>query len=419
MGLNEDCQLLIFEKLDLSTLMSVAETNGHLSNLVTYSVKQRFAKKLVNINIRNVVGEIGDHTNETDHQILIEESTIAQKVLEKFGHLIKRLRFKWGILRDFGIEEIRERINSFCSNGLVEFHEVVGHRFKHTFDVYTNTFPSVEVVTLSGRYTRLNSKKQKFNELFPAIQNLTFDWVDMTAAMEWAYFKYPQLKHLYIRTWSSYQKDIHNEIIADKLFKKNPQIEDLDVEYATPKFLKSVADDLPHLRKLAIDRFLRGVSSIGRTDELRFKNVHVFKVQMGETIEPLPMAIPSNIHFDDNLEEFVIDSHPHDLRWIEFIEKYPNLKKLRVTNHLSDAGVQRLIQMQRKFVEISLKCSQSVQTNNVVLLIDTSNSLMNVELTFEIESHASQALDALKKKFSNNEWDFDFSGYRILMERKN
>lgn len=330
MDLNVDCQLLILEQMGMSALIALAETNKFYSKLIPSVLKPRFVTK-------TFIDQIDGYIHETDESIRVESLTAILKVLKHAGHLMRNLIFEQSLLKSAMVKTIQKRINLYCAETLTHFHVV--YAFQISFDEFTTPFQKVEKVVLNGKFQNLSNEVLNFSEIFPTMQSLTLSSANISNT-NWVDQSYPQLKHLNIHAWNTYGLPKHfMEELAAKLFKNNPQIQNLELDKVSPKLLKLVADELPQLDRLGIEHYDEG-SLDQESYQFRFKTVKVFKMHLGVH------SMPSNIVFE-NLEEFQTDAHPDGCsRWFQFITRSKNsLKKLRIQHYLSNEEILQLAVM--------------------------------------------------------------------------
>lgn len=109
--------------------------------------------------------------NIYDDYIEIQNVTIAEKVFNKFGHLIQGLKVieKLGNLKmNNAVRSIYKLVNSHCSKTLKEI--LLRHSVNHFFDEFTNRFENVQKVYIRYGF----QSERRLNEVFPSVRRLNF-----------------------------------------------------------------------------------------------------------------------------------------------------------------------------------------------------------------------------------------------------
>lgn len=105
-NLNEDCQLLIFEKLSVTDLCSLSETSEYFSKIVAEVMRRKCAKKMVIFDTLSSSSlpsssssssssssfSHSDVSKETNESIEIKNVETVVKFLTKFGRNIRNLK---------------------------------------------------------------------------------------------------------------------------------------------------------------------------------------------------------------------------------------------------------------------------------------------------------------------------------------
>lgn len=318
LDLNLDCQMMILEKLDFPTLLSLAETNEHFSQLVSDIMKRTFQKKRV------VIGAVAIFTVKTNRLqiggdfIEIQNYYIAKNLLRKFGHLIQKLKIYHDNNHSKQVREIYQLLNSYCSKTLQEIF--IDNWTKAVFmDEFTNIFENVKNVTFSGNLETY----QPLNEIFPSVQHMSLK-VYHALNNDLITVEYPHLESLDIQILlSSGPNALFTEDVAERLITENAHIRSLLLRRASPILWKIAADSLSNLENFELDRYeTRNYTG----ESIHFKNVKTFKVNEFSMIH-------TNITFE-NLEEFESEKISSSMMesWLQFIERNKALKKLRLDN---------------------------------------------------------------------------------------
>lgn len=309
-SLNEDCKLLIFERLNISELLTLIEADAQFSFAVENVLRRKLAKKTVHF--------ISPYDNSERHiayespdEIKINNLPTVSKVVKSLGHLISKLMIKTvGDHYNDRKSEAHERyifksVNLHCSKTLTQLH-IVGREFSlflTLFNVIETPFEAVEQLILEKRFSTLNSVNLTFGQIFPAIKNVTLHRFEMECAT-CLDENYPHLKH-----FGGAVCDIHGVMHQFKTshFKtfitNNPQIQSLSVEHMRPGLLHWVADALPSLEHIQ----LNGYSENCDTHNYNTSFEHLKTLEIFNCWDSLSL----NISFK-NLEEYVTDTLPFE-----------------------------------------------------------------------------------------------------------
>lgn len=379
MDLSVECQLLILEKLDVPTLISLTETNKHFFYLVENVLKHRF--------VNNMIIFETPHTfidNSTGSINRIQSLQTAKKLLEHFGHLLRNLQVSR-----------YPNINSF------DF-------FPNEF---TKPLENVESISLHGQFTRFSNEKLSFHEIFPAMRNLSVSRVNVRD-MSWVDHNYPSLEHLSLHIWYEYSEPGYfNPLIVERLLQNNPQIRSLILENASRKMLSCVADKLLNLDILEL-RVFNNFELDGAPITLHFDNLKVLK--MHRCIKSIPIDVTFS-----SLEEFQTDGYPRKCKkWIEFIERSENLKKLRITQPIDNTDVSQLSTSHSNIFEVYLMCGEDVKADTIIKFIKNGKQLRKIQLVMPSEVSVSFMVDVFEKCFGMN-WTIKAGLNNISLHRKN
>lgn len=391
---NVDCQLLIFECLELPDLISLTETNKNLFPLVEYVLRRRFAKKSITITGLYPNGErirTEFYVRETEANIRIQHIVIASKVLKYFGYLIQNLRIEHCFLPKDELISLYKLVNLHCSETLTQIH--LNNELDDVFAEFSTPFKRVENVSLSGEFQRLYNSQFSFNELFPAMRRLYLGNSNIFD-MNWVDQKLPNIEHVAVNIWNWMNYSIpgcFNETIVGRLFKANPQIRSLDLDYVSPNLLKLVSDELQNLETLKLAHYDMSLDD-GRKS-VHFEHLKSFTMELGTH------SMPQRITFG-NLEVFKTDATPEDCyRWVEFIEIDKNVKKLQVNAFLTNDEILRLATVTSNLEEILMMCEIDIENESVVKLIKNFKQLKKLDLQMRDTNSTDAIMNILRHTF--------------------
>lgn len=393
MELNIDCQLIILELTDLSTLISLSETNKHLQHLVEYTLRHKFAKKCVAI-VNPFAKDDFDDQVEIHNCVAINDFELASKVLTSFGHLIVSLELDFPTT-DNQIEEINALVNLYCSKTLTEL--VVRADNGDIFRSMTKPFQKVENILLKKHIKSLCNKMMNFNDLFPALKRLNFVFIKVsdTRCIEQIF---PYLEHLRIDINQFETFEYFTEPVLERFMQKNPHIRSISLQLVTPSVLRKVANTLNELEFLEIEHYYE---SSDVDYKIHFKNVTKFVFRESR------YSAPSNMIFDE-LMELQIDAKPEKCtRWFQFIESNQNLQKIDVVGRdLSVTDIIRLTHSNLNASEISFYSDKDVTSEDIAYLIEGSR-LQKVTLKKRISDKYRYLGNVMTTKSSNKKKNFD------------
>lgn len=363
--------------MDIHALCSLAETNHHFSFLAGDVFRRKFSRKLFYFEDPLPMADNG--IKVFSDKIIIRNVDVILRVLEHFGHLIPKISMQYNQYRSLGlagITNIIQSINSHCSDTLIEFDLKMCPFFTFEFfDQMTNPFRNVKTLSITGQFKGLSSSNLQFNELFPAVQRLTFGFIQMPEKMSLNQY-FPHLKHLYVEISQS-KEDLtkFTEKDVQTLFKNNPQINSLKLGRSSLAFLKTVSETLPDLENLSLESLYNGLSS-GDNVEILFK--HLKKISIDDNMS----HIPESIQFG-NLSEFdMVGSPLSNGEWIQFLTRNPHLKKLTIKRgYTKPFELQTLIEMNLNITEISLMLNATVEDDIIIKFIKKYRNMKKIHFT--------------------------------------
>lgn len=362
-NLNIDVQYLIFEHLDLTDLISMAQTNEDFSALATDVFRRKFSKKLITIYNPNYLFPHVDFQHMGD-TVLIQHFDTILMVLKQFGHTIQKLSVEYTNtnLKTIEIAKISEFINLYCSDTLIEFKVFSFHR--EIFEKMSKPFTNVEVVSIRGEFkSTLDSGNLRIEELFPAMRDLSL----LVVLVQNAYCihrNFPNLERLDVHIWEHKNKRRFTFDDIEVLLKMNRQIRSLSLSYCTRPFLKTVNQILPNLERLEIENYHNEPYIVDDGLLIEFKNVKNFTNYIGAE------SVPTNISFS-NLLEFYTYAYPRTCdKWIDLVKKSTTLKRIKVWNALvKNEQLEELSKINLSLDEIYIEINEGVTDETIINFI--------------------------------------------------
>lgn len=331
--------------MDFTSLLKVAQTNNLISILATDVFNRKFSNyKIVLKNglppieliessdvMQDLILSLSSdlvqffdifHVKEDDdrplvavsnEQIQIFDFDLSLTVVKYFGRVIRNLEVNYSSMDMKRTKKINQAINKYCSKTLVQFD--LQYCNENSLEKLTQPFVNVESVFIGSQLTKSTNDSLPFDQLFPNIKNLYFDFL---SKLDENYIDcyLSHLEHLYIGIAQRSREKIEPKF--ENFIKRNPHIFSIALNNISPKFLSIVNELLPNLQDLTLWLF----ETNGRS--IHFENVTTFEMQIGLHDSPV------NITFS-KLEELrmslYIDRY-HE--WIDFFRNHPNLKRLHI-----------------------------------------------------------------------------------------
>lgn len=405
MNLSVECQLLIFENVDFFSLMSLVETNKHFRILAMDIFRRKFAKKTFKyITSFGGVTEIDRSEPEaanifftrsfgiysTPQEIITLESfEMFAKVLKIFGHLISSLKIKMSQY-DPNRENVKRLVKFHCIHTLNRLY--IDSDDEQFFDAFTKPFANVELLSLAGRFNRLdNAAFANLNELFPAVRSLHFGDIQVTNVSSIA-CAFQNLTELQVFIEDHEDLERIPEMDFRNLIKKNPKIRIMRIDHGDIDFLKFVSDELKHLERLTLlyynEYYPNGITNV------HFENVKRFTIYSQS---------PKLISFG-NLVEFETDSDPQFFpKWSEYVSTNKHLRKLLWTGlYMNRHGFSDLVSTNSNLLEIHVICQADVDYSAIVEMLDKCSNLRKLHLDFVKIETLEGPLSEMKESLRDN-----------------
>lgn len=397
LDLNVDCQLMVLDKLDLMALFSLADTNQHFSYLVTETMRRKLQKTKVIITTPLYSNEPHPHYI-SGVEFRVQHFEIVERMLKKYGQFIEILKIHQ-YSAGSSTQQVFKLINLHCSKTLREIHMLQN---SVDLDMLTNAFEKVHTVSLEA-FDQIRNVRP-LNETFPSVRrfylNVKKMWKKNSIECEFKLLEYLDISIFYQR--------LDGYFNSKQLIVRNPQIRRLKVSYASPKFLKLVADTLLHLEELYLYRYDEHYYA---GEVFHFENVKIFTVQEGS------VTMPTNISFG-KLEQFLTDNQPVKCdRWIRFLECNKQLKKVCVTGDIDNEILTRLTHANLTSQDIFLSFNDHIELESIVLLIQSNQQLNKLTLKIRSSNVRNSVLNILHTKF-DYDWIIRELSFYILLERR-
>lgn len=399
-----DTLLESFKHLSFDDLRSLTTTNKQISSAVWEEMRRRFMKKMV---VFDGLMKEDEYSNlqEKDDKIIIDWDDGSILALEQFGDVIRNLQvWSRGPLDEQKVQTVFKVISERCSDSLDELH--LGDFESNFFQNITKPFKNVHTLELYGNVIRVDNDQFNFHELFPSLRRLIIGAQFKAQNKNKLFVKLPQLEHLDVDSIES---------VARGVIEKNPQLKTLILQYAKSNILKFATDSLPNLEHLELNEY-KGKSK--EIENINVANVKVFKLNSLHNYK-----WPKKMIFSKVLEEFEVDvGFDSDTRYVDFIERYNSLKKLKISaswDGIDDESMKRIIAAKLNLNELSLHYGCNVNNKEIVELIQSNDELKKFHLRFINEPEkVPEFASVLREHFGAEFWTVSTADIDVFMTRK-
>lgn len=394
LDLNFDVQLLVIEQLDLPDLLTLAESNNHLSILAETAFKSKLSKN--GIEFWGFYSDFPEF-QQIDNHIRIQNVDTMEKLLKSFGGSILKLIVNSNISKEKLelVNKINGLISTHCSDTLVQIDLT---RFGSCpFDGFTKPFKKVENVDLHGTFTKMENLNYTFNQLFPAVKRLTMPSIKFSneSAIAW---KLPQLEQLEFMV-SPNSNDMK---FFEDLLKKNPQLRSLKMGCKYEMFLPKVNELLPELENLELLYYFNDDINT----HVDFKNVKILTMFRDRYNIGSP-----NVNFE-KLTELHTNVRSHGYNWwTEFVNNSDTLERLHLDEGCADLGVfNEITSMELNLSEISLRPCNEVGENEVLEFVQNNE---NTKIFHFLSYNSLTSLAQILREKLAKEWTVYLLGNEI------
>lgn len=407
MDLNEDCQVLIVEHLETKDLLSLADAINTPLNAIEYVFKRRCEQKTVQL--LQIHGNSIAAQFDAAKKICVSGFAIILKLFRSFGHLIKDLQIIMSLTdpnsRENKIPEIFQLINAHCSDSLTSFTIYNSGNIVVSFEEFKTPFERVTNIDLKGSFYSLNSSNLSFQEIFPALQELTinrFFQLDDKSSLE---VNFPHLETLNAHIWTlNYEKrGKFDGETCEKFIQNNRQIREITLIDATRNVLKSMADQLPNIDYIKLKNYKEDEND-NEPIAIHFRNLKMLIIDRENGV-----SLPARLTFDQ-LEVFSTGTYNIFCdRWLHLVNTQNTLKVLKVERNLVLSDFAQLANVNSSLVEMHIKCPSTnfneeelvSKIGHLVHMLDNNQHLQKLVLSIGYENIGT-VLDALQDQLSSN-----------------
>lgn len=355
--MNDDCKLMIFENFDLNSLLNIVEANPAFSLFAAYVFKRKFASKEIKIRqplktFRNV--------KMIDDTIEICNLGLTTKLFKYFGQHILRLRIDYETNETHDAREIIALANKYCSE-LTEFH--LRSPVPEVLDDVEKSFENVKTLSLSGMYTKLASKSMNLTDIFPKLQNLSLEHMQVEIT-DSVLQHFPNLEHFRVSMGTT---DCFYNRHIQPFIQMHPTIRSLTLTLASMELVKFASENLPNLENLNLD-FLKEYPRM--SEQFQFNSVRSLRLEASHNLIARLATFKHLQELDLILHTVISD------QWIEFVKKHSNLRKLTINDYgMSQLQLSKLTGKLPDLVEASFKLEFDVTTETVIRFMEENVNL--------------------------------------------
>lgn len=286
--------------------------------------------------------------NDVYNYLTIYDKEIAEKFMRKFGGAISKVDMTYFPFKEDSYELFSHLVSIYCTESLVELD------FKGQFhlDRLPTPFKNVQSIFFRGTfpYCRMANVNERMNKTFPALRRLSMDIPYFDQEYMNCYF--PDLEYLFLSDTTDDTED--NNLIG--LLDSNPQIEIVEVERTTQKFLETLNEKLPNIKNLTV------TEKCSRIFTNRFDNVITLKIMHSVFLEN-HMTFPK-------LQELNIDLTIEDIErarlnfdhFSDFFRRHSTVNRFVLSyQEGSDLLLDRMASHLQNIVEMEIYPSKSIE----------------------------------------------------------
>lgn len=430
-----DIIFLIFEELDLYSLLNAAHTNQQLSFFAADTFRRKFGDKTVVIGSLTCPDHYYDDSDDDSSlegigfEILskvfnifdwkspeatiipemvygdiieVKDVELSLKLLKIFGIAIRKLRIYYRYLNSNQSMVVSQFINQFCAESLVHFE--VSHCNGNTLNRMTRPFEKLESAYFAHQLDKMESSQFSFDKLFPNLRRLSLGFVkDLNERYIDCHL--PNLKHFHLHMGfgETSQKSRTLEKKFERFIRKNPQIESIFLRNLSYQFLSILNVLLPNLKSLFLHT-LYFESQMIRFDKLTKLTIRNC------------LGSPENILFS-NLREFSMNCDENCKTWITFFGKHSNLRRLDIVkSNINDETLRNVTKRLTFLQEMSLCLSNGrfIRAETIVELMETHEHLRNFSIT-----PCKMSDEHIFRSKLGSHWKIISNGELLCFEREN
>lgn len=400
-NMNFDCQEMILEQMSIFEVATMLDVNTNLKYVAEGVMRRKLTNKKVIFSSTYYNHTKHPNPSDYDYYSVIEFKhlpTIA-KILRHFGHLISRLYISNHMsLPKMLAKRLYQLVNTHCADTLIEL--TVRNQNKEFFVELEKPFKNVERLAFEDYYYDLNKSKFRFGALFPNLKILNLK-LAMIYKLNLSEEHVPHLEELIGSCEGN-----HEILSLKQVLLKNPQIKRLKLSSLRSELLKFISDHMPNLDELDM-----GHSNTNDIDQFSYSFNNLKKFNAGGYY----FNFPTQIHFGQlqDLQIFLAKENNHKLIQL-ILDNKDTLKRAMILTSLSNTDILQLINGNLSLIDIQFSCDDAVLIENVFQLIESSEHLMKLHISFDGEQLKGTAFGLLNERFGN-EWTVKEISYTSLI----
>lgn len=348
--INYDCMLMILEKLDLISLLSVASVNkAYSSDAATV-----FRNKFSNLRFLIETPRSNDDPFQADfQQIRIHDDEVAVLLLKRFGSEILNLEINYrSVDKTHEVEKFVGLVNQYCPN-LIDF--TVFSRSLLTFKEVKKPFTNVVASKLVAGNIRIQSDQFTLTKMFPNLHKIIL-FVNGKMDDQVTSLQFPHLESL----------ELIGEVDVE-MINSNRQIRSLVLNSVKSSYIKYLSENMPNLESLNVKAIF-----VDYAGDIHFRNIKSFRMIMA-----LQGQLGKITY--ENLEEYECCTDYLDC--YSTIRDNPNLKKLRFStmNSIRDEQLALITRLLPKLEDVDFLCAW-VTLDAVIRFLEENKFLTKLHL---------------------------------------
>lgn len=402
--LNVDVLLLIFDELDLESVINMVEANSEFTSLGITRYQRMYGNKVKLLN--------GFQNDEKFLEYVSYYMPRPTPTLNMFDSelILKLFKYLAPAIQDVEFSAGKNGMNQ--SNTIGQYINKYGSKYITKLDLYPvddNTFEQFTVpfehvnelfIKMTPYLREFKLPVMAFNQLFPNVRKLYLILQSTTANYSFFDCELPQFDELKI----SISNDVSQATdIIERLLSKNQQIRIIISLDFSKDLIKMVHTFLPNIECLMLDSFDT------ENDTFHFDHVKTFRVNRASSDSI------GKISFS-HLESINIRCETRDINnWIDFFNRHPNVSRLTLRNDYHDIPLLQLTAGLHNLTDVVLDCD-NITVKEVTQFIESHEKLRRFEYT--IFFFKTEYETTLRNRFEN-EWNITRHRTRLLFEKKN
>lgn len=382
--LNADCLFLIFDQLELTDWMNVAQINREFLPIVSYMFRQKYSGYIIAISdTKREWYEKPCSIRKSSKYIFIKDYQLALNILKYFGNNIRNLSIRNPSKYNFTPHRenwatINQVMNKYGSESISKL--LLGRISKELWSQFSVPFKNLELLDIE---IETDTDGMKLNWLCPKLKQLRLNLV-YNGNCDFIDCAMPYLEHLYIE-YPQPSGDQRDQIID--FFRKNPQIRNVDVRNTTPDIVKVISEYLPNIENLKL------ASVADYKEPIHFENVKNFVLHSSQYLTIKNLTFPHLESFETTYSRGEFE------KFIEFFRKHRCLKRLKMSSHDGielDVMTADLVNL----MEMIMENNSEINISQLIRFIETHPKLMKFKC--KINEMGRDDQEILRQRFERD-----------------